>query len=164
MKQLFHQKAIFLDRDGILNKELGDYCSSIKQCELVETTLDAMQVWSQKGFIFIVITNQAGIAKQLYSELELEAIHQYIQGACIARGMRIEAFYHCPHHPEYSGKCLCRKPNSLNIERAIAKYKIDVTASYFFGDTQRDIDAASNCGIKAFLIPSNSAIPADLVE
>lgn len=163
MKQPFHQKAIFLDRDGVINRELGDYCTCLADFQLLPTIMEVMKTWFEQGYLLIVVTNQGGIAKGRYTREEVEAIHQYLMGACVAKGFRIQEIYYCPHHTEVTGKCLCRKPGRLSFEKAIEKYGIDVTQSFMIGDHQRDMDAARACGIKSVLIESNTAFSTDII-
>lgn len=150
-----HQKAIFLDRDGVVNRELGDYCKKIDDFEILPWALEAMLEWHKQGFLIILVTNQGGIAKGLYSTAEVEAMHQLLQGHCIAAGFRIAAFYSCPHHPEVSGKCLCRKPGSLFLEKAIKKFNLDASQCFMLGDKERDVLAATSAGVTGLQIVSN---------
>lgn len=149
------QKAIFFDRDGVLNKEIGDYVCKIEDFEILPDAVDCIKLAKSLGYLAIVITNQGGIGKKLYSAEELESFHLKLQDACIKNGTSIDDFYYCPHHP-ISSKCLCRKPDSLMLEKAMAKYDIDKNKSLMIGDTTRDIEAAQKAGIKGLLIQPNS--------
>jgi len=149
------QKAIFFDRDGVLNREIGDYVCRIDDFEVLPDSAACIKLARDHGFLAIVITNQGGIDKGLYSAADLHSFHMKLQDACIAFGTEIDDFYHCPHHP-IKGHCLCRKPDSLMIEKAAAKYKIDKSASLMIGDTFRDIEAAEKAGVRGLLIQPNS--------
>jgi D-glycero-D-manno-heptose 1,7-bisphosphate phosphatase len=149
------QKAIFLDRDGIIIRERGDYNYKDEDIEVVEGIAEALQAMKQKGYVFIVITNQGGIAKRLYSHSRLKEIHGRIKEFLSSFGVRIIDFYYCPHHPSLS-ECLCRKPDSLMLERAMAKHSIEKEDSWFIGDNERDIEAGKKAGVKTLLIPSNA--------
>lgn len=153
------KKALFLDRDGVINHDPGDYTKSLSEFILLEGVIEAMKSWVDAGYEIIVITNQGGLDKGLYPRENVEAMHQYLQGKCITSGFKILDFYYCPHHPEYSGKCLCRKPGSLMIERALHKYGIDPNQSVMFGDKQRDVDAAENAGVRGFVVKINKGVP-----
>jgi D-glycero-D-manno-heptose 1,7-bisphosphate phosphatase len=153
------KKALFLDRDGVINHDPGDYTKSLSEFILLEGVIEAMKSWVDAGYEIIVITNQGGLDKGLYPRENVEAMHQYLQGKCITSGFEILDFYYCPHHHEYSGKCLCRKPGSLMIERAMHKHGIDPNQSLMFGDKQRDIDAAEKAGVKGMIVEINKGVP-----
>jgi D-glycero-D-manno-heptose 1,7-bisphosphate phosphatase len=152
-------KAVFLDRDGVINHDPGDYTRSVKEFHILPDFLAQAKKWYDRGYILIVITNQGGIAKGLYTKNHVDAMHQFLQGKCIEAGFRIKDFYYCPHHEAFSGKCLCRKPGSLMVEKALHQYHIDPEASVFFGDKERDISCAIRAGVKGFKIDVNSSIP-----
>jgi len=153
------KKALFLDRDGVINHDPGDYTKSLSEFILLEGVIEAMKSWVDAGYEIIVITNQGGLDKGLYPRENVEAMHQYLQGKCIISGFEILDFYYCPHHPEYSGKCLCRKPGSLMIDRAMHKHGIDPNQSVMFGDKQRDIDAAEKAGVRGMIVEINKGVP-----
>ncbi|MFN5889357.1 MAG: D-glycero-alpha-D-manno-heptose-1,7-bisphosphate 7-phosphatase [Bacteroidota bacterium] len=156
---VLYKKALFLDRDGVINHDPGDYTKSLAEFELLPGVIDTLKSWHSNGFLLIVITNQGGLDKQLYQPHDVHAMHQYLQGLCIANGFRITDFYFCPHHPDFSGKCLCRKPGSLMIEKALHQYDINPIQSLMIGDRERDVLAAQGAGVKGIQIPTNSAIP-----
>lgn len=151
------KKAVFLDRDGVVNKEIGDYTYKEEDFCLTDTIIPALQQLTSKGYMLIIISNQGGIGKGLYSHAEVEKIHDKISSALWKNNIHITEFYYCPHH-ESSGKCLCRKPNSLMIEKAIARFGIDKNQAWFIGDSQRDVDAAHKAGIKAIQIKPNESL------
>jgi D-glycero-D-manno-heptose 1,7-bisphosphate phosphatase len=147
-------KAIFLDRDGILIHERGEYTYKLEHVELVPGSLEALAKWKALGYIFIIITNQGGIGKGLYTHKILKEIHSLITKIYTDSGIKITDIYYCPHHPT-SSNCFCRKPDSLMLEKAIAKYGIDKNQSFFVGDNERDIIAGEAICLKSYLIPSN---------
>lgn len=155
-------KAVFLDRDGVLNKEIGRYVTSEEEFELLEDVPAVLSKFASHGYMLIVITNQGGIAKNLYSHEGLHRIHQKLRELLHNHHVKLDAIFYCPHHPEYSGKCLCRKPDSLMLEKAMAIYDIDPGRSYFIGDNERDVEAAKKAGIKPVFIKSNSSLKAIL--
>ncbi len=157
--QTNQNKAVFLDRDGVINHDPGDYTKSVSEFEILPGVLDTLKEWYQLGYKLIVITNQGGLAKGLYTVDDVEAMHQYFQGNCVMHGFEIEAFYYCLHHEAHNGKCLCRKPGSLMIEKALHRYQINPSLSIMFGDRDRDIVCAENAGVKGFKINTNSSIP-----
>jgi D-glycero-D-manno-heptose 1,7-bisphosphate phosphatase len=146
--------AVFLDRDGVINKEVGDYIKRFEDFTLLPHAVKHIAALTQKGIKVFVITNQGGIAKQLYTMAELEKMHRYMLAEIQKAGGQITEVYYCPHHPDY-GICLCRKPGSLMVEKALAKYDIDATSSLFIGDKERDIVCAEGAGVKGFLIKEN---------
>lgn len=147
-------RAVFLDRDGVINLEVGDYIKSFADFKLLPHALKHIAALSQKGVKVFVITNQGGIAKQLYTVAELEKMHQYMFAEVEKAGGEITEAYFCPHHPDF-GMCLCRKPGSLMVQKAIAKYNINPATSIFIGDKERDVVCAEGAGVKGYLIKEN---------
>lgn len=142
------QKCVFLDRDGVLNRERGDYTYLLDDFEVLPRVPEALALLKQRGFLLIVVTNQGGIAKGLYTRKEVFACHQKLQESC---GNLLDAIYYAPSHPNYS-ESLSRKPDSLMLERAIAKYNIDAAQSWMVGDSLRDLEAAEKTGVQAILV------------
>ena len=151
------QACIFLDRDGVINFERGEHTYLIEDFKINDGLFEGLQKLQKKEFIFIVITNQSGIALNKYTHAQMEACHQKMIDEANKYNLKFEAIYFCPHHPSVS-KCLCRKPDSLLLEKAIAKFNVDVNASWFIGDKQRDCDAAHKVGVRSILLPSNKNI------
>lgn len=142
------QKAIFLDRDGVLNEERGEYTYTPEDFIIPEGTIEALQKLKNAGFLLIVITNQGGIAKGLYTVQDVLNCHTYLQQQC---GFLIDDLYYSPYHEAYSNS-LSRKPDSLMLEKAIAKYKINPTLSWMVGDSLRDMIPAQKLGIRTIKI------------
>ena len=134
-------KAVFLDRDGVLNKELGDYVCRFEDFKVLEHNFTALKELQDRGYLLIVITNQGGLAKGWYSANVLDQMHTQLITTYAEQGVLISEVYYCNHHPEYNGKCLCRKPGSLMLEKALARFGIDASQSYFIGDRERDVIA-----------------------
>jgi D-glycero-D-manno-heptose 1,7-bisphosphate phosphatase len=147
-------KALFLDRDGVINHDPGDYTTSLEEFVVLPTVIPALKLAHQKGYLIIIVTNQAGIAKGLYNHEEVHKMHDKLQQACRKEGFEITHFYYSPHHPDYS-QSLTRKPGSLLLERAIGRYKIDPTRSIMIGDKERDVQCAHAVGVKGLQIPTN---------
>ncbi|MBX7204681.1 MAG: HAD-IIIA family hydrolase [Bacteroidia bacterium] len=149
------QKAIFLDRDGIINTEIGNYVTSEPDFHINPSLVPFLKVMQAKGFQFVVISNQGGVAKNLYNHAFLDRIHQKLINLLSAAQIPLLEIYYCPHHPDF-GKCICRKPDSLMVEKAIARFKLNAAASWFIGDAHRDIEAAAKAGVRGILAESNS--------
>jgi D-glycero-D-manno-heptose 1,7-bisphosphate phosphatase len=145
-------KAIFLDRDGVLNHEIYDYICKMEDFEVLEYQIPVLKCFYDEGYMLIVITNQGGIALNRYTEAQLAAMHQHLFDRFAAHGAKITKAYHCPHHPTVSEPCECRKPLSGMVLEAIATYNIDPTQSVMIGDKPRDVAAAEGAGVKGILI------------
>ncbi len=150
-------KAVFLDRDGVINAERGDYTWLLEDFKLNEGLIEALKVFQQKKYLLIVISNQSGIAKGIYTKEEVEYLHLHLVRALKNQGIELAEIYYCPHHPDVS-KCICRKPDSLLLEKAIARFQVDAVKSYFIGDAERDIQAGEKAGVKAIKIQPNSSL------
>lgn len=149
------RRAVFIDRDGVLNKETGKYVTCLDEFELNESVPDALLTWQDQGFELVVITNQGGIAKGLYTHRDLQQIHDHMIELLRQKGVRLTDIFYSPHHPDF-GNSLSRKPGSLMIERALAKHGLVASASYMIGDRPRDIECAEKAGVKGILVESNS--------
>ncbi len=151
-------KAIFLDRDGIINEEIGDYITRLEDFKLLPSLCESLKILVDQGFLLIIITNQGGLAKNLYSVDELNKMHNYFSQELKKHDAIIAEFYYCRHHPNFNGDCICRKPDSGMLEKAISRFQIDPAQSFMFGDKQRDMDAAAKVGVKGILLESNELI------
>lgn len=151
------QKAVFLDRDGVINFERGEYTCCAENFIINDGIGESIKLLKQNDFLVIIISNQAGISKKLYTEEDLLEMHIKLCQHLKEYDTNVDDFYYCTHHDSIS-KCLCRKPGSLLFEKAIAVYDIDPAKSYMIGDKERDIIPAQKCGIKGFQIEANSSI------
>ncbi len=147
-------KVLFLDRDGIINKERGDYTWRREDFEFTKNLFPFLRSCQEDGFKIIVITNQGGINKGLYSHNDVEELHAWMRENLEQNGIELEDVFYCPHHNHFQ-KCICRKPESQLIEKAKHLYGVDVDKSVMLGDRQRDVDAAEKAGIRGILIDSN---------
>ena len=148
-------KAIFLDRDGVLICERGDYNYLPEHFIINEGVVDALQLLQSKNFLLIVVSNQSGVAKRVYSYDDVEKFHQKLSDKLSENGILISEIYYCPHHPD-EGLCLCRKPLPLLLEKTIARFEINSSESFLIGDAVRDAEAANAVGVKSFLIKPNA--------
>ncbi len=153
-------KCIFLDRDGVINKDYVDYVYTIEKFEFLPGVQEAFQLLKDHGYLLIVITNQSGVIKGIYSEDDVWNVHNHIQKET---NNAIDAIYYAPYHEKWTNS-LTRKPNSLMLEKAIAKYNIDVTSSWMIGDKKRDLDPALKLGINTALVETTAIPEAKITE
>lgn len=138
-------KCIFLDRDGVINVERGEYTYRIDDFIIEEGVLAQLFLLKQKGFILIIITNQGGVNKGLYTVEDVLSCHKHFQK--ISNNL-IDDFFYSPYHDDFT-KSLSRKPNTLMLEKAIYKWNINIEESWMIGDSKRDIDASYKLNIKS---------------
>lgn len=150
-------KAIFLDRDGVLNQEMGDYVRRVEDFHILDN-FDALKTLQDRSYLLIIATNQGGLAKGWYTEDELAKMHRLLKEAYQAHGVEITDIFYCPHHPNFTGDCDCRKPKPGLLLQGIEKYNIDPAKSYFIGDRERDMEAAAAAGVKGILVDSNQPL------
>ncbi|MBY9007028.1 MAG: D-glycero-beta-D-manno-heptose 1,7-bisphosphate 7-phosphatase [Candidatus Lokiarchaeota archaeon] len=143
--------AIFLDRDGVINKEVN-YLADPDKFILLEGTIEALKILVSKGYLLILITNQAGIARGYFTETKLTEIHDKMNKIFKENTTSLDDIFYCPHHPMFTGPCECRKPNPGMIIEAKKKYNIDLENSYMVGDTLNDIKTGKNAGCKTVLV------------
>ncbi|MCF0056674.1 HAD-IIIA family hydrolase [Dyadobacter sp. CY356] len=152
-------KCVFLDRDGVLNEDLSDYLHTLEELVIPEGMPEALKSLKEAGFLLIVVTNQAGIAKGMYGPEAVYAIHEKMQEVS---GNALDDIYFAPSHPDFTGKSLSRKPDSLMLEKAISKYNIDTAQSWMIGDRSRDMEAGRKVGLKTIhIIPENETSAGD---
>ncbi|MFI3155431.1 MAG: D-glycero-beta-D-manno-heptose 1,7-bisphosphate 7-phosphatase [Methylococcaceae bacterium] len=145
--------AVFLDRDGTLNVDKG-YVHRIENWEWIPGAIDAIVALKKAGFLVIVITNQAGIARGYYDETDMTNLHTRINEELKQNSVTIDGFYHCPHHSEFGAirECECRKPMPGLIYKAIQDFDIDLSLSWLVGDKVSDIQAGLAAGVKSILV------------
>lgn len=158
------QRAVFLDRDGTLNKYVG-FLRDIDDFELLPGVAQAVRAVNDSGFLAIVVTNQPVIARGEVTEEQLKEIHNKLETLLGLEGAYLDAIYYCPHHPhkgfegeipELKFDCGCRKPKTGMLERAADDFNIDLSASWMVGDSENDIKCGLNAGCKTALIGSGS--------
>lgn len=151
---MIKNKAVLLDRDGVINKEIGHYVYTPEEFQINEGVIEFLKMLNQKGYLLIIISNQGGIGKGEYTIQNVDFLHEKLLAEFRKNGITVQEIFYCPHHPTKT-KCLCRKPDSIMVEKAIAKYNIDTEKSLLIGDADRDIQAAEKAGLQAFKIISN---------
>lgn len=144
-------KAAFFDRDGTINIDIN-YLHKKEDLIFIEGIPELIKKFNEEGYKVIVVTNQAGIARGYYTEDDMHNLHKYMNEELKKLGAHIDAFYFCPHHPDITGPCKCRKPKTGMIKAAIKDFNIDVNQSVLFGDKPWDIEAGEKCGIKSIYI------------
>ena len=142
-------KAVFLDRDGVLNQDKVDYVYTIEEFRIFDGVAEALLLLKNADYKLIIITNQSGIAKGIYTEKAVFDCFDYLQSET---GNLIDDMFFCPHHPKFDVVCECRKPGHKMISDAVLKYDIDIKKSFMVGDAQRDITAGNNAGLKTIHI------------
>ncbi len=146
--------AVFLDRDGTINYDPG-YLNDPDGVFLIEGAGEALRLLKNAGFLLLVVSNQSGIARGLITEEEVDSVNSRINNLLEKyHGVSIDHFFYCPHHEDYSdpADCGCRKPATGMFEEAVQKYKIDLSGSWMIGDSEADIVAAVNFGIRSILV------------
>lgn len=146
-------KAVFLDRDGVLNKEIGDYVWRLEDLVVLAGVPESLVRLKAAGYYLIVVTNQAGIAKGLYTAAEVKTCHAKLQAAC---NNAIDAFYFAPGHPSVS-ESLLRKPDSLMLEKGLARFHLDPAHCWIIGDRLRDLAAGERAGVRGILVGHTEA-------
>jgi D-glycero-D-manno-heptose 1,7-bisphosphate phosphatase len=144
-------RAVFLDRDGTLIEDSG-YVRDSRTMRLLPGAAEAVARLNQAGWLPIVVTNQSGIARGLLTRDEYLATERRLEELLAAHGGRISAQYHCPHLPEITGVCQCRKPGPLLYQQASEQFGLDLGASYWIGDRLRDMEPAKRFGGRGILV------------
>lgn len=148
-------KAVFLDRDGVINSNEGRYYIWEKEeLKINPGVIKTLKFLKERGFMLFVITNQGGISRGQYSRKDVEVLHGYLNSLLEREGAAVDEFYYCPHHSDHEN-CLCRKPQALMIQKAMARYGIDAQQSWMIGDSQRDVEAGKAAGLRTILVKSN---------
>jgi len=149
-------KVIFLDRDGVINEEVG-YLHKIKDFKFINGVMDSCNYFLSLGYQIIVVTNQSGIGRGLYKEEDFQIVNEWMLGKFEQQGVSILDVFFCPHGP--NDNCYCRKPKPGLFIDAMEKYDIDMKKSWMIGDKEADIEAANNAGIiQTILVKSGHKI------
>ncbi|RJO64044.1 MAG: HAD family hydrolase [Candidatus Omnitrophota bacterium] len=162
-------RAVFLDRDGVINEYPGDYdyVKSRQEFRFLPGVFDALGLFCANGFKIFIISNQAGVSKGLYSQEDLDLITRNMLDALSNRGIVIAGVYYCTHSPEEN--CGCRKPKAGMIDAALEDLRrqglaVDMKASYCIGDSLRDIELGKNKGLRTILLFSGKEKPENMAQ
>jgi D-glycero-D-manno-heptose 1,7-bisphosphate phosphatase len=158
------RKAAFIDRDGVLNEERA-FVHRIEDWALLPGAVEALRLLKAAGYLLVVITNQSGIARGLYSEDDYRVLTEHMRERLAAAGASLDAVEHCPHLPDapvgrYRADCDCRKPKPGMLKRAILALDIEPSASFLVGDRLSDVEAGRAAGIgRCFLVRTGYGLP-----
>jgi len=155
-------KVVFLDRDGVINRDSPDYIKSWSEFAFLPGSLKALKRLTQKGFTIIVITNQSAVNRRIISRKDLDSIHSHMRSAVNADGGKISDIFFCPHTPD--DHCSCRKPKPGLIQQAQSRYALDLESAYMVGDSAKDIECAQNAGCGyAILVQTGNGAEAEKI-
>jgi D-glycero-D-manno-heptose 1,7-bisphosphate phosphatase len=163
MTQAAPRRAAFLDRDGTLIVD-ADFLARPEGVELIPGAADAVRRLNEAGVVVVVITNQSGIARGLLTEEDYARVEERVRLDFADAGARIDATYHCPHHPAITGQCSCRKPALGMYEQARDELGLDPATSLFVGDRWRDVGPGIALGGRAILVTSPATPHDDLMR
>jgi len=140
------QKALFIDRDGVINVDKGHVYSQ-EDFEFNDGIFDLCRGYYDAGYFILVITNQAGIAKGIFTEADFIKLTEWMISRFQENGILISKVYYCPHHPDFTGPCKCRKPQPGMLLNAIKEFDLDITECVLIGDMETDLEAGRRAGI-----------------
>ena len=150
------KQAIFLDRDGVINRERKDYVKNIREFEIFNGVGEAIKLLKDSDYLILVITNQSAINRKLLSVDTLNQIHDYFQDYLKKYDTSVDGFYFCPHIPE--DNCSCRKPKPGLLLSAMKDWDLDIKKCHMFGDSMKDVLAAKEIGCKSTIIDQGQSL------
>jgi len=150
------KKAIFLDRDGVINKRRYDYVKNVNELEIYSDVVSSIKKLKENGFLVIIITNQSAINRGIITHKKLDEIHTTIQEQLRKQNAELDGFYYCPHRPEE--KCNCRKPKAGLLLKAIKEHDINPKLSWMIGDGESDMEAGRTVGCQTIKITNNLSL------
>ncbi len=156
-------RAAFLDRDGTIMYDFH-YTDQPEDVILIGGAARAVRRLNDAGVPVIVATNQSGIARGFFTMADAERVNARLQALLVAEGAHYDDIYVCPHHPDFSGACACRKPGTLLFECAARDHDLDVTRSVFVGDRFRDVEPGLALGGRGILVPNDETPTDDIAE
>jgi D-glycero-D-manno-heptose 1,7-bisphosphate phosphatase len=149
-------KAVFIDRDGTISEEVG-YVNHPSRFRLLPRSAEAVRLLNENGWLAILVTNQAGVARGYFAEEMIQQVHERLKAELKNEGARLDAIYYCAHHPSvgeppYRSDCDCRKPKPGLIIRAVSEFNIDLAQSWMVGDRFGDVQLARNAGVNSAFV------------
>jgi D-glycero-D-manno-heptose 1,7-bisphosphate phosphatase len=152
------RRAVFMDRDGTISEEIG-YVNHPSRYRVFAYAAEAVRLLNESGWLAILVTNQAGVARGYFTEEMIGSVHNILRAEMARGGARLDAIYYCAHHPAvgqppYRLACDCRKPKPGLIQRAAEEFDIDLAQSWMIGDRYSDIELARNAGVRAAFVLS----------
>ena len=142
------RKAVFLDRDGTINEDIGYFCS-MDQFRLIPKAIEALRLL-QKDFELFIVTNQSGVSRKIFSEADLISFNREVEALLLEKGVSIKKTYYCPHLPK--DRCSCHKPSPFFLNEAARSYGIDLRRSVVIGDHPHDIEMAVSVGARSVYV------------
>ena len=149
-------KVVFLDRDGVINRNREEYVLDIDEFEFMPRAIEALRLLKQNGYNIHVISNQSSVARGLLTMEKLNQITEYMLGGIQKDGAEIDSVTYCPHHPDE--KCACRKPNTGMLEKVAGERGYAFKDIWFIGDRRTDIEAANRVGCKTIIVNNEDYI------
>lgn len=155
-KAFLKKPAVFLDRDGTLIRD-AEYLSDLSQIHLFSKTPAALKLLKKAGYLLLVVSNQSGVARGYFPESMVGKVHRRLQAMLKAKGVRVDAFFYCPHYPKgpvkrYAKACSCRKPKTGMVRQALKKYPIDLKRSFVVGDKMDDMLLGQNAKVAGSIL------------
>jgi D-glycero-D-manno-heptose 1,7-bisphosphate phosphatase len=152
------RRAVFMDRDGTISEEVG-YVNHPTRYKVFAYSAQAVRLLNEAGWLAVLVTNQAGVARGYFTEDLIGAVHDSLKANLESAGARLDAIYYCAHHPSvgeppYRFECDCRKPKPGLIQRAAKDFEIELAESWMIGDRYSDIELARNAGVQAAFVLS----------
>lgn len=148
------RKALFLDRDGVINRKSDGYVTDERDLEVLEDAARAARLARSKGYAVVVVTNQSAVGRGIMTAGQLERVHARMEAELARAGARLDAIYCCTHAP--ADRCSCRKPGTAMIEAAVRDLGIDAEGSLLVGDSETDMEAARRAGLRGVKVESDA--------
>ncbi|QQS03787.1 MAG: HAD family hydrolase [Fibrobacterota bacterium] len=139
-------RALFLDRDGVVNVE-KNYVHRIEDFQFMDGIFDLCRSFRDRGYLLVIVTNQAGLARGFYTQAQFHALSDWMRGRFAEEGLVVSGIYHCPHHPSITGDCLCRKPHPGMLLDAASDLDLDLPNCVLVGDKDSDLEAGRRAGL-----------------
>ncbi len=161
-------KAIFLDRDGTINVDVG-YTHLVEDLRIIPGAIEGLKLLTKSDYSLIIVTNQSGIGRGMYKEQDYFDFRNFLSTIFSEAKIEITAEYFCPHHPEkgvgkYKINCECRKPKTEMLERAAKDFNLDLKMCWMIGDTNKDIQAGKNAGCKTIHVLTGKVCQKPIME